>query len=108
MKFTIIYIAAIILCGLMEELPAQRAGIKANSIKNLTESAMPVARTQWIGKKRIYTALAKKGFTFAYKNGKVFYMDSESAKKYGARCFSKSIDALKHAATEGFKRSKGL
>ena len=108
MKFTIIYLIAIILCGLMEELPAQRAGIKANSIKNLTESAMPVSRTQWIGRKRIYTAVAKSGFTFAYKNGRVFYMESEKAKKYGARCFAKSIDALRHAASEGFKRSKGL
>ena len=92
----LVLLAALLACGLIESLPA--AAHRGVAIKNATESAMPMARKQTVGKTRIYTARAKPGYTFAVKNGKVLYMGAKRAAKLGAKLFSMSHLARKEAA----------
>ena len=92
----LVLLAALLACGLIESLPA--ATHRGVAIQNATESAMPMARKQKVGKTMIYTARAKSGYTFAVKNGKVLYMDAKRAAKLGAKLFSMSHLARKEAA----------
>ena len=94
----LVLLAALLACGLIESLPAANQKHRGVAIQNATESAMPMARKQTVGKTRIYTARAKPGYTFAVKNGKVLYMDAKRAAKLGAKLFSMSHLARKEAA----------
>ena len=95
---TIVLLTALLVCGLMESLPAANQKHRGAAIQNATESAMPMARKQKVGDTRIYTARAKSGYTFAVKNGKVLYMDVKRATKLSAKLFSMSHLARKEAA----------
>ena len=105
MKFLITYIAAIIACGLIEELPAQQKG---HAIKNISGGSMPIPRKQLIGKKFMYTAKAKKGFCYVYKDNNLFYCTEKLANKYKLRKFYLSKDLIDYAKKKGFKKAKGI
>ena len=93
---------AVIACGLIEDAPAA-SRMKGEAITNATKAGMPVARTQRIGKGsdsiRVYTAIAKRGYCFAVKNGRIAYISNERAAKLGARTFSMSHRARAFAKT---------
>jgi len=105
MKYLPINPALVLLAALLAgSLPAAGQKHRGAAIHNATESAMPIARKQKVGKAIIYTARAKHGYTFAVKNGKVLYMDAKRAAKLGAACFSMSHRARKEA--EEFTKTK--
>lgn len=93
---------AVIVCGLIEDAPAA-SRVKGEAITNATKAGMPIARKQRIETSRgtsfIYTAIAKKGYCFAVKSGRIAYMSNERAAKLGVRTFSMSHKARTFAKT---------
>jgi len=95
-------ILAILFCGFYAE---------GSEIQNASGGAMPIPRTQKYKETQIYTAFAKKGFTFAVKNDRIIYMSKTRATKLGAKQYSTSHTAeasVKTAKKRSVSSSAGL
>ena len=93
MKTTLTLIASLLTC----------VTLQASYIQNASGAAMPIAKKQLLGDSFIYTAIAKKGYTFAVKNNRVIYMSIENANKHKASKCSHSALALSKVKATGRK-----